>query len=70
AVEVKHPDHALTFGPRDGSADGWAQPGTARALLNSMVTGVTEGFTKKLQLVGVGYLAAVNGNVVNLSLGF
>lgn len=40
------------------------------ALLNSMVIGVTEGFTKKLQLVGVGYRAAVKGNVINLSLGF
>lgn len=46
AVEVKHADNALTFGPRDGYADGWAQAGTARALLNSMVIGVTEGFTK------------------------
>ena len=64
AVEVKHADNALTFGPRDGYADGWAQAGTARALLNSMVIGVTEGFTKKLQLVGVGYRAAVKGNVV------
>ncbi|MDU7292942.1 MAG: 50S ribosomal protein L6 [Escherichia coli] len=36
----------------------------------SMVIGVTEGFTKKLQLVGVGYRAAVKGNVINLSLGF
>ncbi|RXY60907.1 hypothetical protein DD568_21310 [Klebsiella pneumoniae] len=70
AVEVKHADNALTFGPRDGYADGWAQAGTARALLNSMVIGVTEGFTKKLQLVGVGYRAAVKGNVVNLALGF
>lgn len=42
AVEVKHADNALTFGPRDGYADGWAQAGTARALLNSMVIGVTE----------------------------
>ena len=61
AVEVKHADNTLTFGP---------QAGTARALLNSMVIGVTEGFTKKLQLVGVGYRAAVKGNVINLSLGF
>lgn len=70
AVEVKHADNALTFGPRDGYVDGWAQAGTARALLNSMVIGVTEGFTKKLQLVGVGYRAAVKGDVVNLALGF
>ena len=63
AVEVKHADNALTFAPRDGFVDGWAQAGTARALLNGMVIGVTEGFTKKLQLVGVGY-------AVSLALGF
>ncbi|ACT05228.1 ribosomal protein L6 [Dickeya chrysanthemi Ech1591] len=70
AVEVKQADNVLTFAPREGFTDGWAQAGTTRALLNSMVIGVTEGFTKKLQLVGVGYRAAVKGNVVNLALGF
>jgi len=70
AVEVKHVDNALTFAPREGFADGWAQAGTSRALLNGMVIGVTEGFTKKLQLVGVGYRAAVKGNTVSLALGF
>ncbi|MCA1179916.1 50S ribosomal protein L6 [Pantoea rodasii] len=70
AVEVKHADNALTFAPREGYSDGWAQAGTARALLNGMVIGVTEGFTKKLQLVGVGYRAAVKGNSVSLALGF
>ena len=70
AVEVKHADNALTFAPREGFANAWAQAGTTRALLNAMVVGVTEGFTKKLQLVGVGYRAAVKGNSVNLALGF
>jgi len=70
AVEVKQADNTLTFAPRDGYVDGWAQAGTTRALMNSMVIGVTEGFTKKLQLVGVGYRAAVKGDVVNVSLGF
>ncbi|RRZ86408.1 50S ribosomal protein L6 [Erwinia sp. 198] len=70
AVEVKHADNTLTFAPREGFADGWAQAGTSRALLNGMVIGVTEGFTKKLQLVGVGYRAAVKGNAVSLALGF
>ncbi len=70
AVEVKLDGNVLTFAPRDGFADAWAQAGTARALVNSMVIGVTEGFTKKLQLVGVGYRAAVKGSAVNLSLGF
>ena len=43
--------------------------GTLRALVNSMNIGVTEGFTKKLNLVGVGYTAQAQGNVLHLSLG-
>lgn len=70
AVEVKHTDNTLTFIPREGYADGRAQAGTARALLNGMVIGVTEGFSKTLQLVGVGYRAVIKGNSVSLILGF
>jgi large subunit ribosomal protein L6 len=44
--------------------------GLSRALVNNMVTGVSEGFVKKLEIQGVGFKAAVQGNVVNLSLGF
>ncbi|MEO8460281.1 MAG: 50S ribosomal protein L6 [Dokdonella sp.] len=44
--------------------------GTARALVNSMVIGVTEGYQRKLDLVGVGYRAALQGKDLNLSLGF
>lgn len=46
------------------------QAGTARAILNNLVTGVSKGFERKLQLVGVGYKAAVKGSVVNLALGY
>ncbi|QTL39733.1 50S ribosomal protein L6 [Xenorhabdus budapestensis] len=70
AVEVIHADNQLTFAPREGFVDAWAQAGTTRSLLNAMVIGVNEGFTKKLQLVGVGYRAAVKGDTVSLSLGF
>lgn len=70
AVEVNHDANALTFAPRAGVANADAQAGTARALVNAMVIGVTEGFTKKLQLVGVGYRAQMKGNIVALSLGF
>jgi large subunit ribosomal protein L6 len=48
----------------------WAQAGTARALINNMVTGVSKGFEKKLVLNGVGYRAKASGQVLNLSLGF
>lgn len=44
--------------------------GTLRALVNNMVTGVSKGFERKLQLVGVGYRAQAQGDVLNLSLGF
>jgi large subunit ribosomal protein L6 len=47
-----------------------AMAGTFRALVSNMVTGVSEGFQKKLTLVGVGYRAQLQGNTLNLSLGF
>lgn len=47
-----------------------AMAGTMRALLNNLVIGVTDGFEKKLKLVGVGYRANVQGNKLNLTLGF
>ena len=70
AVVINQEEGQITFVPRDGFADAWAQAGTARALINAMVIGVTEGFTKKLQLVGVGYRAQVKGNTIGLSLGY
>ena len=48
----------------------WAQAGTARALVSNLVTGVSAGFERKLQLVGVGYRAQAQGKVLNLTLGF
>ncbi len=44
--------------------------GTTRALVNNMVQGVSQGFERKLQLVGVGYKAQAKGTVLNLALGF
>ena len=70
AVTVNQAENVLTFEPREGASDGWAQAGTARAIVNNMVTGVASGFEKKLTLIGVGYRAQVQGSSVNLSLGF
>ncbi|UGA55065.1 50S ribosomal protein L6 [Vibrio sp. VB16] len=70
AVVVAQEENNLTFNPVEGVFKANAQAGTARALVNNMVVGVTEGFTKKLVLKGVGYRAAVKGNNVNLTLGF
>lgn len=69
AVEVSLNDNVITTAPRE-VANAWAQAGTARALINNMIDGVNEGFEKKLQLVGVGYRAAVKGKVLDLTLGF
>lgn len=56
---------------RDGEdAEAKALHGLSRALVNNMVKGVSEGFTKKLEIQGVGFKAAVQGKVVNLSLGY
>ena len=68
SVSVKLEDGVMTVTPADDSA--WAMAGTMRALLNNMVRGVSEGFQKKLQLVGVGYRAQGKGKVLNLNLGF
>ena len=54
----------------DADADNMKMAGTMRAILANMITGVSEGFTRKLELVGVGYRAAASGKDVNLSLGF
>ena len=70
SVEVKKEDNVLTLIPREGAANAGAQAGTARSLLNSMIIGVTKGFEKKLELVGVGYRAQAQGKAVNLTLGF
>jgi len=52
------------------SAEGKAMHGLARSLVNNMVNGVNEGYVKKLEIQGVGFKAAVQGNVVNMALGF
>lgn len=70
AVEISQNDNVLTFAPRENVANADAQAGTARSLVNNMVVGVTEGFERKLQLVGVGYRAQIKGNAIALSLGF
>lgn len=69
-VEISQNDGELTVKPRSESKSSWAMAGTFRALINNMVVGVTEGFQKKLQLVGVGYRAQAKGKVLNLNLGF
>lgn len=70
SVEVVQEDGALRCSARDNAQKSTAMAGTMRALLNNMVSGVSEGFEKKLQLNGVGYRAKAAGKTLNLTLGF
>lgn len=69
-VELANEDGKLSVTARSGSRFSSAMSGTTRALLANMVRGVTDGFEKKLELRGVGYRAALQGNKLNLTLGF
>jgi large subunit ribosomal protein L6 len=69
-VRIQQVDGTLTFEPATDAVDGWAQAGTARAVANNLVVGVTDGFERRLQLVGVGYRAQAQGRKLTLSLGF
>jgi large subunit ribosomal protein L6 len=69
-VTMKQDGNVLSFSANDESKEANALAGTTRALLNNMVVGVTQGFERKLDLVGVGYRAQAQGKVLNLTLGF
>ncbi|MFD2191313.1 50S ribosomal protein L6 [Pistricoccus aurantiacus] len=68
-VTIGQEDGRLTFAPSE-SAKSWAMAGTTRALVQNLVTGVSEGFTKSLEINGVGYRAQASGKTLNLTLGF
>jgi large subunit ribosomal protein L6 len=70
AVKVAVEGQSVMVSKVEGAVNGGAMWGTMRANLNNMVTGVSKGFEKKLQLVGVGYRAQAQGDILNLSLGF
>lgn len=70
SVEVMQEAGELRFAARNGDQQTRAMAGTTRALVNNMVIGVSTGFERKLQLVGVGYKAQAKGQVLYLALGF
>ena len=69
-VELKREDDAIIVSPTVDSKEAMMHTGTMRALLNKYVTGVNEGFERRLQLIGVGYRAQVAGNKVTLNVGY
>jgi ribosomal protein L6P/L9E len=69
-IDAKVEDGVLSFARPDDSKPARSLHGLARALANNMVTGVSQGFAKRLEIEGVGYRADVKGKVLNLLLGF
>ncbi len=69
-VEAKQEEDTLRFAARNGEKKANALAGTMRALAQNIVTGVSQGYEKKLQLMGVGYRAKASGNKLDLTLGF
>ena len=69
-VAVKFEDNQISVDPRSQTKRARALWGTSRARINNLVTGVTQGFEKKLEITGVGYKAAVVGKNLQLSLGY
>jgi len=68
-VTVKQDDGAVTISPREDTTRSHAMWGLSRTLVNNMVTGVTEGYERTLELVGVGYRAQMKGNALSMQVG-
>lgn len=69
-VLIEQNENVLNIKPRNNSRQAIALAGTMRSLVQNMVTGVSQGFEKKLELRGVGYRAQAQGNKISLNLGF
>ncbi len=69
-IEVQQENNVLWIKPRNSSRNARKMWGTSRSLISNIIFGVSEGFTRKLELNGVGYRAQVQGNKLNMQLGF
>lgn len=70
AVSVSFVDGQISVTPRGDSKESRAKWGMTRSIVNNLVTGVSKGFEKRLEITGVGYKAAVSGKTLQLSLGY
>jgi large subunit ribosomal protein L6 len=69
-IEIKHENNELTLTPRNDSKRARAMWGLSRTLVNNLVHGVTQGYEEVLELVGVGYRAALKGQSLSMQLGY
>ena len=70
AVKIELVDNEVRVSPADSSRHAMAMYGTARSIINNMVTGVVNGYTKQLELKGVGFRCALKDKVLDLALGY
>ncbi len=70
AVKIELADGEIKVSPADNSRHARAMFGTARSIINNMVVGVVDGYEKKLEIKGVGFRAALKGDVLDLALGY
>jgi large subunit ribosomal protein L6 len=70
SVTVKQEDNKLVMGTNEDTKSAKIMAGTTRALLQNIVTGVSEGFERKLEIIGIGYRAQIQGKRLNLTLGY
>ena len=69
-IKIENKEGVITFAPVNETREANAQSGLARALVHNMVVGVSEGFSKKLEIQGVGYRAEKKGNTLVMQLGY
>jgi large subunit ribosomal protein L6 len=69
-VEIKKTADGYEVAPKVSNKASWVQAGTLRALLQNMITGVSQGFERRLDLVGVGYRAQSKADVISLTIGY
>jgi len=70
SVKIEMADGAISVSPANTSRHARAMYGTARSIINNMVVGVVDGYEKKLEIKGVGFRAALKGDVLDLALGY
>ena len=70
SVKIELADGQITVSPVDSSRHARAMFGTVRSIINNMVVGVVEGYEKKLEIKGVGFRAALKGDLLDLALGY
>lgn len=70
SVSIENKENLLTVKYNEDDQQSVALAGTTRSIVNNMIIGVSEGFEKKLELIGVGYRAKASGKLLELTLGF